>query len=113
MEWNKKIKEGLQDFEVSPPKQSWDAISKELKRNQGNTIQIGPNYATAASWIRYTAAAIVIGVIMLASFNGPFQNSIKDALQGPGSKATVVESKPSISNDSLTMKDSTKKQFPN
>jgi len=112
MEWNKKIKEGLQNFEVTPPEQSWDEISKELNKNQANTIPIRSNYATAVSWIRYAAAAIVIGFIAMVSFNEPFQNSIKDALQGPGTKATVVESTLSLSNDSLTMKDSTKKATP-
>ena len=113
MEWNKKIKEGLQDFEAAAPEQSWDAISKELNKNQANTIPIRSNYATAVSWIRYAAAAIVIGIIVMVSFNEPFQNSIKDALQGPGTKSAVVESKLSISNDSLPVKDSSKKQFPN
>ena len=112
MEWNKKIKEGLQDFEAAAPEQSWDAISKELNKNQANTTPIRSNYATAVSWIRYAAAAIVIGFIAMVSFNEPFQNSIKDALQGPGTKATVVESSLSLPNDSLTMKDSTKKATP-
>ena len=113
MEWNKKIKDGLEDFAFPPPEQSWDAISKELKKVQGNTIPMRSNYATAVSWIRYAAAAIVIGVIALASFNEPFRNSLNDALRGPGTKAAVVESKLSLSTDSLALKDSTKKQFSN
>lgn len=109
MEWNKKIKDGLADFAVPPPEQSWDAISKELKKDQENTIPMKSNYATAAGRIRYAAAAIVMGIIALASFNEPFRDSLKAALQGPGTKATVVETKLSLSKDSLTMKDSTKK----
>ena len=113
MEWNKKIKDGLEDFEVPPPEQSWDAISKELKKNKENSITTRSNYSTAVKWIRYAAAAIVMGVIALASFNEPFLDSLNDALKGPGAKAAVVESKLSLSTDSLTVKDSTKKQLPN
>lgn len=106
MEWNEKIKDQLQDLEVAPPEDSWNTINDELEK--GKTLPMISPYAKAISWIKYSAAAAIAGIILITAFNEPFRNSIQQAIMGPSLKASIIDTLPKVTNDTTNIIDSTR-----
>lgn len=104
MEWNKKIKDQLLDFEVAPPDDCWKAIHRELQNEK--SIPIVSPYAKALLWIKYSAAAVVVGLILITAINEPFRNSMQQAIMGPSIKAAAIDSTPILRKDSISSTDS-------
>ena len=105
MEWNKKIKDQLQDLEVAPPEDCWNTINHELQ--QGKIIPLVSPYAKAATWIKYSAAAVVAGLLLLTAVNEPFRNSMQHAIMGPSLKASAIDTTPVVSKDTTNITDTT------
>lgn len=108
MEWNKKIKEQLQDFEQSPPETSWESISQRINADQAKVVPIRSNYAKASTWIKYAFEAAAVIVISLSLFSPSFRDSLKNAVNGPGIKAAVIDSPMVSTKDSIAIRDSVK-----
>ena len=104
MEWNKKIKDQLQQLEVAPPDDCWNNINHELQKSK--IIPLVSPYAKAISWIKYSAAAAVVGLIVITTVNESFRHSMQHAIMGPSLKAAVIDSTPIADKDSLTITDS-------
>lgn len=104
MEWNKKIKDQLQDIEVAPPDECWNNIAAEMKKSKVTSLQ--SPYAKSITWLKYGAAAAVAGIFMFSVINEPFRNAMQDAMFGKGTKASVIDSTPSPITDSIALKDS-------
>lgn len=101
MEWNKKIKERLQDFEQSPPETTWETIEQKINTDQPKVVPIHSNYAKARTWIKYAFEAAAVAIISLSLFSPSFRDALKNAATGPGIKAAVIDS-PKISNKDTT-----------
>lgn len=106
MEWNNNIKERLQQLEVSPPDECWKEIEQELKK--GKIVPITSAYSKAITWLKYSAAAVVIGTGILTFVNEPFRNALENAIMGPGIKAAVIDSTPALQADSTAKVDTTR-----
>ena len=106
MEWNNKVKDQLQQLEVAPPDECWSNIQSELQK--GKIIPLSSPYAKAISWLKYSAAAVVTGLIMFTFINQPFRNALQNAVMGPGTKASIVDSTPANKIDSIATNDSTR-----
>ncbi|MEY3178818.1 MAG: hypothetical protein RJB42_1059 [Bacteroidota bacterium] len=92
MEWNKKVKDRLQQLEVAPPDECWSNIQSELQK--GKTIPLSSPNAKAISWLKYSAAAVVTGLIMFTFINQSFRNNLQNAVMGPATKAEIVDTTP-------------------
>jgi hypothetical protein len=106
MEWNKKVKDHLQQLEVAPPDECWSNIQSELQK--GKIIPLSSPYAKAISWLKYSAAAVVTGLIMFTFINQSFRNNLQNAVMGPGTKAAIVDTTPVNKVDSIATNDSTR-----
>jgi hypothetical protein len=104
MEWNKKVRDHLQQLEVTPPKDSWNSIQNELDKGKLNPLS--SPYAKAITWLKYSAAAVVIGFTMFTFIDEPFRNNLQNAVMGPGTKAAVIDSTPANQIDSIPSNDS-------
>jgi len=103
MEWNEKIKDHLQQLEVAPPDDCWENVSAEL--HKGKVVQLSSPYAKAITWLKYSTAAVVIGLTMFTFINEPFRNALQNAVLGPGTKAAIIDSTSANRTDSITLKD--------
>ncbi|MEN9952514.1 MAG: hypothetical protein RLZZ520_782 [Bacteroidota bacterium] len=103
MEWNKKIKDHLQQLEVAPPEDCWENVSAELQ--QAKVIPMSSSYSRAITWLKYSAAAVVIGLSVFTFINEPFRNALQNAVLGPGTKAAIIDSTPANRTDSITLND--------
>lgn len=103
MEWNNKIKDQLQDLEVTPPDDCWNVINHNLQKEK--TIPLVSPYAKVVSWIKYSAAAVIAGIILITAFNAPFRNSIQKAIMGPSLKASIVDTTPKVTKDTINFTD--------
>lgn len=108
MEWNNKIKEQLQDFEQRPPENTWETIEQKLNADQAKVVPIRSKYAKASTWIKYAFEAAAVAVISLSLFSPSFRDSLKNAVNGPGIKAAVIDSPKVSSKDSIAILDSVK-----
>ena len=108
MEWNNKIKEQLQDFEQSPPETTWESLEQKLNVDEATVVPIRSNYAKASTWIKYAFEAAAVIIISLSLFSPSFRDSIKNAVNGPGIKAAVIDSPKISSKDSISIIDSVK-----
>jgi hypothetical protein len=106
MEWNNKVKDQLQQLEVAPPDECWSNIQSELQK--GKIIPLSSPYAKAISWLKYSAAAVVTGLIMFTFINQPFRNALQNAVMGPVTKAAIVDTTPANKIDSIATNDSTR-----
>jgi hypothetical protein len=106
MDWNKKVKDQLQQLEVAPPDECWNNIQTELQK--GKIIPLSSPYAKGISWLKYSAAAVVTGLIMFTLINQPFRNALQNAVMGPGTKAAILDSTPTNQIDSIALNDSTR-----
>ena len=106
MEWNNKVKNRLQHFEVAPPEECWRSIQSELQK--GKIIPLSSPYAKRISWLKYTAAAVVTGLIMFTFINQPFRNTLQNAVMGPGTKAAIIDSTQVNQIDTIPSNDSTR-----
>jgi hypothetical protein len=104
MEWNKKVRDHLQQLEVTPPEECWNSIQNEL--DKGKLIPLSSPYAKAITWLKYSAAAVVIGFTMYTIIDEPFRNNLQNAVMGPGTKAAVIDSTPANQIDSIPPNDS-------
>lgn len=108
MEWNKKIKEQLDDFEQSPPETTWEFLAQKLNHQPVKIVPIRSNYAKASTWIKYAFEAAAVAIISLSLFSPSFRDSIKNAVNGPGIKAAVIDSPKVSPKDSVTIRDTVK-----
>ncbi|MFZ9589200.1 MAG: hypothetical protein ACO28V_05675 [Chitinophagaceae bacterium] len=106
MEWNNKVKNRLQHFEVAPPEECWRSIQSELQK--GKIIPLSSPYAKGISWLKYTAAAVVTGLIIFTFINQSFRNNLQNAVMGSGTKAAIVDTTPANKIDSIATNDSTR-----
>lgn len=103
MEWNKKIKDHLQQLEVAPPDDCWENISAELQN--AKIVPLSSPYAKAISWLKYSAAAVVVGLTMLTVINAPFRNALQNAVLGQGTKAAIIDTTSANRTDSINLND--------
>lgn len=108
MEWNKKIKNQLQDLEVVPPEDCWETISRKLTTEEVKVVPIRSNYAKARTWIKYAFEAAAVVIISLSLFSPSFRDSLKNAVNGPGSKAAIIDSPHVTAKDTVTISDTLK-----
>jgi hypothetical protein len=108
MEWNKKIKEQLHDFEQSPPETTWETIAQNLNVDQAKVVPIRSKYAKASTWIKYAFEAAAVAIISLSLFSPSFRDSLKNAVTGPGIKAAVIDSPKISTKDSVAIRDAVK-----
>ncbi|MEY4628715.1 MAG: hypothetical protein RLZZ595_1041 [Bacteroidota bacterium] len=108
MEWNNKIKEQLQEFEQSPPETTWETLAQKLNDQPAKIVPIRSDYAKASTWIKYAFEAAAVIIISLSLFSPSFRDSIKNAVNGPGIKAAVIDSPKVSSKDSISIIDSVK-----
>lgn len=104
MEWNKKVKDHLQQLEVAPPEECWSNIQSELQNVK--IIPLTSPYAKAITWLKYSAAAIVTGLIMFTFINQSFRNNLQNAVMGPGTKAAIIDTTQANKIDSIATNDS-------
>jgi hypothetical protein len=104
MEWNKKVRDNLQQMEVTPPEECWNNIQNELEK--GKLIPLSSPYAKAITWLKYSAAAVFIGFTMYTIIDEPFRNTLQNAVMGPGTKAAIIDSTPANQIDSVHSNDS-------
>jgi hypothetical protein len=106
MDWNKKVRDDLQQLEVAPPEECWNNIQSALQK--GKIIPLKSPYAKAISMIKYSAAAVVTGLVMFTFINQPFRNALQNAVMGPGTKAAIVDTTLANQLDSIALNDSTR-----
>lgn len=104
MEWNKKVKDQLQQLEVAPPDECWNNIQASIQK--GKITPLKSPYAKGISWLKYSAAAVTTGLIMFTLINQPFRNALQNAVMGPGTKAAIVDTTPVNHLDSIAPNDS-------
>ncbi|MEN9371938.1 MAG: hypothetical protein RLZZ64_1013, partial [Bacteroidota bacterium] len=95
-----------QQLEVAPPDECWSNIQSELQK--GKTIPLSRPNAKAISWLKYSAAAVVTGLIMFTFINQSFRNNLQNAVMGPGTKAAIVDTTPTNKIYSFVTNDSTR-----
>lgn len=103
MEWNNAIKERLQNIEVSPPDECWEEIEQAIKK--GKIVAIKSPFSKAITWLKYSAAAAVVGIGFLTLVNEPFRDALQNAVMGPGIKTAVIDSTPPVQIDSIAQAD--------
>lgn len=103
MEWNKKIKDHLQQLEVAPPDDCWENVFAELHKTK--VVPMSSSYSRAITWLKYSVAAAAVGVTIFTLINEPFRNALQNAVLGPGTKAAIIDSTPANRTDSTTLKD--------
>ena len=108
MEWNNKIKEKLHDFEQRPPETSWETLEQKLNDQPAKIIPIQSNYAKASTWIKIAFEVAAVAIISLSLFSPSFRDSLKNAVNGPGIKAAVIDSPKVSTKDSIAIRDSVK-----
>jgi hypothetical protein len=108
MEWNKKIKDQLQDLEVAPPEDCWETIAEKLNNKQDKVVPIRSNYAKASTWIKYAFEVAAVAIISLSLFSPSFRDSLKNAVNGPGIKAAIIDSPKIPAKDTIDTRDTLK-----
>lgn len=103
MEWNRKVKDQLQHLEIAPPDECWNSIETQL--DKGRIIPLSSPYRKAITWLKYSAAAVVVGLSMFTIINDPFRNALQNAVMGPGTKATIMDSTTANQIDSIPLND--------
>ena len=108
MEWNKKIKDQLQHLEATPPDDCWETIAEKLNSEQVNVVPKRSNYAKARTWIKYAFEVAAVAIISLSLFSPSFRDSLKNAVNGTGIKAAIIDSPKVSAKDSINILDTLK-----
>lgn len=131
MEWKNKIDQ----FRATPPPLVWDEIEKEISQNEQSFY----NYAATPpenSWneisaklmwpqdhrmravrklfrpvLRYAAMIAFMALIGTIIFNKPFRNAVIETFQGPGMKASLIDT-PHVNKNDTSTNDVRHTQFP-